>query len=325
MSNEDEVNPTINPSKIRPNLMDLNEEMRKIVHPFYEKPYIPQEVDKLAEETHKRRRDLTNFLTNVQYVGKVDNKKGLDERPTMYSTVISNRPTSISYPVPKLNKSVISPEGNAFLDPSEHSSESTSNDEPLAAKLDGQYSIPVVIKQNELSNPVLGNYENPSFIHKNEKIMNKNKVSDSSENLPLKDVMSNQISEELQILNNRLKTARSNEEKISALLEGEKRLSSELREVRKRIHHYVGSIVQAKNTGILLDDILNHYDKYISSREFEKLKLIDLIEVKSALKIKLMREMQGLRSSDNEFKILKKVNQDDINHVIEEIKLELGY
>jgi len=75
--------------------------------------------------------------------------------------------------------------------------------------------------------------------------------------------------------------------KISALLEGEKRLSSELGVVRKRIHHYVGSIVQAKNTGVLLDNILNHYDKYISSREFEKLKLIDLVEVKSALKNKI--------------------------------------
>jgi len=74
-----------------------------------------------------------------------------------------------------------------------------------------------------------------------------------------------------------------------------------------------------------MDNILNHYDKYISSREFEKLKLVDLVEVKNQLKVKLMRELQGLRSSTNEFKVLRKVNQEDIQHVIEEIKGELGY
>jgi len=38
-----------------------------------------------------------------------------------------------------------------------------------------------------------------------------------------------------------------------------------------------------------------------------------------------MRELQGLRSSDNEFKLLRKVNQEDLEHVKEEIKRELGY
>jgi len=38
-----------------------------------------------------------------------------------------------------------------------------------------------------------------------------------------------------------------------------------------------------------------------------------------------MRELQGLRSSTNEFKVLRKVNQEDIQHVIEEIKGELAY
>jgi len=325
MAAEVKIKENLNP-KIRPNLMDMNEEMRKIVHPFYERPYVPQEVDKLAEQTHNIRRSLTKHLTKVQYVGTVDNKKGLNEKPTMWSTVITNRPTSISYPVPKLNTSIISPEGNAFLDASELSGESTSNDEPLAHKLEGKYSIPVVIKQNTLSDPMEGrNYENPLFIHKSEKIKEEGIDHRVHERRPLNQQMNSQIHEELEIVRNRLRTARSDDDKINALLEGEKRLNAQIGEIKKRIHHAVGGIVQAKNTGILMDNILNHYDKYISSREFEKLKLVDLVEVKNQLKVKLMRELQGLRSSTNEFKVLRKVNQEDIQHVIEEIKGELGY
>jgi len=170
---------------------------------------------------------------------------------------------------------------------------------------------------------VLGNYENPLFIHKSEKINGIDKRE--YEKRPLNQQMNSQIHEELEIVRNRLKSSRSDEDKINALLEGEKRLKSQIVEIKKRIHHAVGGIIQAKNTGILLDNILNHYDKYISSREFEKLKLIDLVEVKNQLKIKLMRELQGLRSSDNEFKLLRKVNQEDLEHVKEEIKRELGY
>jgi len=284
MSAKIKVKENLNP-KIRPNLMDINEEMRRIVHPFYERPYLPQEVDKLAEQTHKIRRDLTKHLTKVQYVGTVDNKKGLNEKPTMWSTVITNRPTSVTYPVPKLNTSIIIPEANAFLDPSELSGESTSNDEPLAHRLEGKYSIPVVIKQNSLTNPVLGNYENPLFIHKSEKINGIDKRE--YEKRPLNQQMNSQIHEELEIVRNRLKSSRSDEDKINALLEGEKRLKSQIVEIKKRIHHAVGGIIQAKNTGILLDNILNHYDKYISSREFEKLKLIDLVEVKKSTKNKI--------------------------------------
>jgi len=109
-------------------------------------------------------------------------------------------------------------------------------------------------------------------------------IKENMKKRPLNQQMNSQIHEELEIVRNRLKSSRSDEDKINALLEGEKRLKSQIVEIKKRIHHAVGGIIQAKNTGILLDNILNHYDKYISSREFEKLKLIDLVEVKNQLK-----------------------------------------
>lgn len=73
-----------------------------------------------------------------------------------------------------------------------------------------------------------------------------------------------------------------------------------------------------------MNNVLNHYEKSLRQNEDSKLKLVDIIEVKKQLKLKILKEINGFRTSDNDFQALQKVYPKDIRRIVKEIRKGLG-
>jgi len=68
----------------------------------------------------------------------------------------------------------------------------------------------------------------------------------------------------------------------------------------------------------------NYYQTKLKTSELSKLKLSDTIIIKNKLKEKILKEIQGIRTSPNQYQELDKVNQIDIQIIMKDIKLSLG-
>lgn len=123
---------------IRPNVKDLLGEA-KLVKPLIEKPYIPTEVEKL--EVKKKTLPISEMKT-AELVGNSTQTEKTQEKPTIYSTVIKSRPTSISRPQPVRQQISINVQ-----------------QQPL---MPGMFSVPVKI-ENNFNNPTLSGYDTPQF------------------------------------------------------------------------------------------------------------------------------------------------------------------
>ena len=80
----------------------------KLVKPLLEKPYIATEVNKLSDTMPKPTIPI-NQMTSATIVGQSDTSSK-EEKPTIYSTVIRRKPTSVTRPIPVSN--VILPKVN---------------------------------------------------------------------------------------------------------------------------------------------------------------------------------------------------------------------
>ncbi len=73
-----------------------------------------------------------------------------------------------------------------------------------------------------------------------------------------------------------------------------------------------------------LSNLNNYYQTKLKTSELSKLKLSDTIIIKNKLKEKILKEIQGIRTSPNQYQELDKVNQIDIQIIMKDIKLSLG-
>jgi hypothetical protein len=139
--------------------------MQKIIIPYIDRPFIPQEVERLSEPKRKVFDD--NSMTSALLLGpKQSSKGGLDEHPSMYSTVIERHATTVVHPVPQPTNYAVHQDAARTFDLS-------SEIHAEAAKINpGSYSIPVKIGPS--NDPTLSGYETPNFIHKGEKKMENN-------------------------------------------------------------------------------------------------------------------------------------------------------
>ena len=124
---------------IRPNVKDILGQA-KLVKPLIEKPYIPTEVEKL--EVKKKPLPLSEMKT-AELVGNTTNTEKTQEKPTIYSTVIKSRPTSISRPQPVRQQISLNVQQQTLMP--------------------GMFSVPVKI-ENNFNNPTLSGYDTPQFI-----------------------------------------------------------------------------------------------------------------------------------------------------------------
>ena len=134
----------------------------KTVKPFIEKPFMPTEVERLVEP--KRKTFDETSMTSAILLGPTPSRGGLDENPSMYSTVIERHATTVVHPVPQpINYAVRADQAKAFQ-------VSQSDIQAEAAKMTpGAYSIPVKLQGGAINDPTLSGYETPNFIHKGER------------------------------------------------------------------------------------------------------------------------------------------------------------
>ena len=114
----------------------------KLVKPLLEKPYIATEVNKLSD-TMPNPTIPINQMTSATIVGQSDTSSK-EEKPTIYSTVIRRKPTSVTRPIPVSN--VILPKVNI-----------------QSVLPQGSYSVPVKIESNVISDPTMKDYVQPEI------------------------------------------------------------------------------------------------------------------------------------------------------------------
>jgi len=93
---------------IRPNVGDI---VRNFQHPLYEKDFEPTEVKSLAEILPKPRNIYD--MANAEILGDSSRSTDLDQKPTMYSTVVSSHATSVIHPAKPIGKLSIVATGEA--------------------------------------------------------------------------------------------------------------------------------------------------------------------------------------------------------------------
>ena len=55
------------------------------------------------------------------------------------------------------------------------------------------------------------------------------------------------------------------------------------------------------------------------------MKLADVITIKNKLREKLLKDIQGIRTSSKKYREIKKVDPKDIKSIVNQIKQKLGY
>lgn len=73
-----------------------------------------------------------------------------------------------------------------------------------------------------------------------------------------------------------------------------------------------------------LTHLNNYYTTQIKRDQLSSLKLSDVITIKNLLRTKILKEMQGLRTSPSDFAELENVDPADIQIIMKDIKLQLG-
>ena len=204
------ISSIIKHNNLGPNVQDIKLMYKQTVSPYYEKPYLPQEVDKLAEESNNIKKDLTKFMTKAEIIGPIQQKGEevkkyfLKKNPIMYNTVIESHQTTITHPVAKPEKMILNNGGGEALFDENGDYNNLPSEKGYENVMQG--SIPVKINNNFNKNAFDGNFEDPVFIHKNEKV---------KENVEsLKSVLNNQVNNDISIIKAKLKGADSKEEKI---------------------------------------------------------------------------------------------------------------
>ena len=68
---------------------------------------------------------------------------------------------------------------------------------------------------------------------------------------------------------------------------------------------------------------MTNYTEKLHKDQLSELKLADIVTVKAMLRDKLHREIQVFRSNPSDYKELEKLNPEDVQKVINQIKLKL--
>ena len=71
--------------------------------------------------------------------------------------------------------------------------------------------------------------------------------------------------------------------------------------------------------------MLSKFEVTVKKSELSKMKLADVITIKNQLREKLLKDIQGIRTSSKKYSEIKKVDPKDIKSIVNQIKQKLGY
>ena len=72
-----------------------------------------------------------------------------------------------------------------------------------------------------------------------------------------------------------------------------------------------------------LNNLLNRYEQKMKRDMTSQLHLADVITIRELLRDKLHREVQGFRTSSEEYKELEQVNPNDIRRVVRQVRQKI--
>jgi hypothetical protein len=102
------------------------------------------------------------------------------------------------------------------------------------------------------------------------------------------------------------------------------KLKGESKVIGSRINKEINNLVKAKRIGLKLESLLENYTEKLKEVQIKKAKTADKSKIKKQLKEKLARDFQGLRTFKNQFDLLSKVDQKDLQKITKQIKNKLG-
>jgi len=259
-------------------------------------------------------------MTSAEILGDKPRNTDLDQKPTLYSTVVTSHPTSVIHPAKPL--------GNAIITSSDVADQFGGLEERKLPP--GSFSSPVKIMNLNLKESGFGEMEKPVFITKGQKNLATNKSE--TKNIPMTgptQKISNEVVKpsqlDAQTIKNRLKDLKSEErvKKLKILQKARDQLNSEAKKIRKDVLTETDDLLSAKSSAISLGIILQSYEERLKKDKLAHLKLADRVDVKNQLKNKLIREIQGFRTRPADFKELLNVDKSTIKAVVESIKTQL--
>ena len=252
----------------------------------------------------------------------------LTQKPTLYSTVISSKKTTVIHPSPT-PKNVRLPKEALYTFSSE-GSQTTGNE--LLQKV-ANASVPVNLGSIKNDNPTMKGYETPSY-DKPSKSQESKSSSESTESFfQKKEVVKSKfemtpeevIKGDITTFLDQFKNTRDVSDKVNVMVEGKNRLLNEINEIKETLLKDIDDLMGSKKLAIRLNNLVHKYEKRAQDAEQAKLlRLADEITVKDLIKEKIHREIQGLRSSPTQFQELEMVNKDDISRVTKEVLNKLG-
>jgi len=94
------------------NFGELSGQYNKLVKPLYKEPYFPQEVQSISKIQTKPSNlsiNLDIMMHTPQIVGSGYQRrtKKLDQKPSIYKTILKGHQTSVTRPIPKLTQAVV--------------------------------------------------------------------------------------------------------------------------------------------------------------------------------------------------------------------------
>ena len=195
----------------------------KLVKPLIEQPYIPTEVNNLEETVSFKKIPLSE-MTNAEIIGLSSSNvtQPKEEKPTIYSTVIHQKETSITRTKP-VQSSLIN------------------NNQHLNQLSPGTFSIPIKMDSNQMNDPNLRGYVTPNF----------KKSQSNNEHTKLTEILNN----DLNLIINGIK----NDKKNTIMNQIITKLKTEQNELKQQIKNYSDKVTQYN---ILIQEIKDLLSKF---------------------------------------------------------------
>ena len=127
-------------------------------------------------------------------------------------------------------------------------------------------------------------------------------------------------SKDIEKLLSQFENSKDKRDKASIIIDGKNRLLGEVKQLKQEVKAEMEELIAMKNNALLLNNIVNRYTMKMMKDRKNKITIADEIEIKGILTNKLQRDLQGFRSSPEEYKELDVVNQADIIGITDQVE-----
>jgi len=196
--------------------------------------------------------------------------------------------------------------------------------EAFANQNEGQMLVPAKLEtQNPPENEMKG-LDNPTFLATKEQKAEPNRLHLPHVPLISPNFYSESVSDVKKMKSLKMKSKQTHDQ-LCALRQEKSRLKEDFHKVTKSVSSELQNLLDTKRVGQKLEGLLKKYTRKIQHDKIAALPLIDRVQIKRELKEKLLREVEGLRTSGTQYENVAKVDREDLKKMTTKIKKSLGY